>query len=76
MQDDTHTPHTHQVATNDKPRRKKVKGPNPLSVKKAITKANNVEGVARAARKRQHRKRRGGGGGAGDAGQGVGAELT
>ena len=48
MQDDTHTTHhTHQVATNDKPRRKKVQGPNPLSVKKAITNGSNVEGLAR-----------------------------
>ena len=41
----THTPHTHQVATNDKPRRKKVKGPNPLSVKRAIANGSNVEGT-------------------------------
>ena len=41
----THTHHTHQVATNDKPRRKKVQGPNPLSVKRAIANGSNVEGT-------------------------------
>ena len=40
----THTPHT-PGCDKRQAQRKKVKGPNPLSVKRAIANGSNVEGT-------------------------------